>query len=584
MSKAKQIVDEVREKVLEYEIAQASFMRSVGEWGDLFRVRPPTRTGNQFSNPRLSEMFRAGNALGTMMYRMQTASDPFFEVVPIWPSYGSDRALVVQAMLETQLQHSQYRRHLLNANVGTCVFGTQIVQEDYTLIGINRFGRKLPVTTFRPRSLLQVAFERSTLDIEDADWITTEDLISDAGLMELGREVDEIDAPWNKKVLEFAAKEKMKAAEISQHFLNRLQSVGMVSSSQEVLRKGLLMYQGKLDCMNDGIDYVCGVVNRRHLVRFHPNQDQSGRRNFRVGRWIEDPLTLDPIALGLGSLLGNLHKSMDANRQRATDNITMASYGMWERRRSAGINDDDLKIRPLNIVDTDESGGFKQLDVNVEGAKAALTLEELLRAEFKSASGATDTLQAIMTDGTATEAALVQNEALRNISVKAEMIAEAFVRDHLVVSHANNVMHLNAPVNVNTQGIPRTIYPADLRLDCDFKLKIVSDKDFKPKRLESMLTALQIITSTKSQNPALSNANVKPIIDEILRALNIPAESVFEAQQQGGGLPPELMALMGGQMGSPSPQSIPNLTGLPEGGNTSTLQTPMGPVAGSVPL
>lgn len=579
---AKKIVEEVNAKYDDYYSAMGSYLERIGEWGDMFRVKPPARgkSDRSYSNPRLTEFFRAGNTLGTMSYRMQTAQDPFFEPVPMSVIEGTDRLLKIQGTLETQLDESQYRRKLLRANMACASFGTVIVEEPRRLIGINPFGRRMALTDFVPRSFLQMAFDRGCMDLDDADWLSTEDLISDAGLMAMGREDEALDTPWNKKVIEDAAKEQLKSADISQILQNKINALGYMGIDGSCQRKSIILYHGKLDCIGDGVEYLVGLISRKHLARFHPHRNQHGKRNFRIARWIEDPLGLDALGLGLGQLVGNLHHSMDANRRRGTDSVIMNSYGMWGRLRTAGIDDTQLKIRPLQIIDMDERDGFMPLPKDLAGADASFRLEELLRAEFRAASGATDTLQGVNDAGgtTASEAALLQNESVRNISVKAELIAQSLVRDHLRVMHSDNVEFIDKPFNIN-RFYAGTVYPEDLKCDVDFLIKIVTDKDYKPKRLEGLQSLLMTLISTKSEYAERAEINVVPIVQEIARALGVPADKVIRAVPLQPQVPPGAAEPIG-EPGAPMPVDISNL-GVGEQLPVDNISTPVGDVMGS---
>src|SRR3989304_5498214 len=89
MGVADRVAAEVRDKFEWYETRQSRFMSDYNEWADIFKVRKPvTRsisgssggssggTGIRgYSNPRLTEMFRAVNALATMEVRMMTSQD-----------------------------------------------------------------------------------------------------------------------------------------------------------------------------------------------------------------------------------------------------------------------------------------------------------------------------------------------------------------------------------------------------------------------------------------------------------------------------------------------------------------------------
>lgn len=580
---AKKIIDEVVGKVNDYENNATSFMAQVGEWGDMFNVRSPAiRNKKTFSNPRLTEFFRAVNTVGSMGYRMLTAQDPFFECRPMSLLNYDGQLMRVQATLETQLRESRYKQNLLTACMGVAAFGTQFVEERYEVVGINAFGRRIPVTTFKPRSLLQVAFERGTVDIDEADWVSTSDLTSDSGLISLADNSDKTGQHWEKSVIERAIKDESKITDLSPMLQARVTANRYAGSDGTLNRKELLVYSGKLDCINDNVEYCVALVNRRYLVKFYPNKNQHGKRDMRVAYWVRDPLSLDPMGLGIGAIGGKLHKSMDANRQRGQDGIAMASYNMFGRLRTAGINDEQMKIRPLQTIDMDEKGGLFPLITSLGGADAALKLEELLRNEFMAASGATPTLQGQLTNVSATESTLSQNEALRNISVKYEGVAEPLVREHLNICHSNNVQYLKEPINVNKAGFAGKVYPSDLKVDVDFEIKTTTDKDYKPQRLTQLKEVLQLVLSTKSMHPSLAAMDVVPVIKAILKGLDVNPDEVFpngstpdpamlQAMIASRGGSPEMMGMMGGMGGE----------GVPMTPAENTISTPLGPVLGS---
>lgn len=580
---AKKIIEEIADKVLDYETNMSGFLANVEEWGDMFRVKMPAqRNKKAFSNPRLTEFFRAVNTVGTMSYRMMTAQDPFFELRPMSLLGYEGQMLRVEATLETQIRESKYKQNLLKSCMGLAAFGTQFVEERYKITGINAFGRRIPITTFTPRSLLQVAFERGTTDIAESDWISTSDLISSSSLMSIAEDAPKIGQHWEKTVIENAISDESGLTELSPFITARMSANRYANTDNKKSNKELLMYYGKLDCINDNVEYCVGLVNRRYLVKFYPNKNQHGKRDMRVAHWIEDPLSLDPIALGIGAIGGKLHKSMDANRQRGQDGIAMASYNMWGRLRSAGINDEQMKIRPLQTVDMDERNGLFPLLTNLQGADASLKLEDLLRNEFMAASGATPTLQAIVTEGTATETTLAQNEGLRNISVKAEIAAEQLVREHIMICHSNNVQYLKEPINVNKAGFAGKVYPADLRVDIDVEVKVTTDKDYKPQRLTQLKEVLGLVLSTKSMHPGLAAMDVVPLIKAIAKGLDINPDELFPNGNTPD--PAMLQAMLAARGGGNGGGQVPNAQGG-EGVALSPAEniipTPVGGVLGS---
>ena len=581
---SKKIIEEINEKVQDYENNMSGFLSNVEEWGDMFRVKMPAqRNKKAFSNPRLTEFFRAVNTVGTMSYRMMTAQDPFFEIRPMSLLAYDGQLLRLEATLETQIRESKYKQNLLKACMGLAAFGTQFVEERYKIIGINAFGRRLPITTFTPRSLLQVCFERGTSDIADADWISTSDLVSESSLQTLADDSPKIGQHWESRVIENAIADDSGLNSLSPFIRARMTANRYDGTDKTHSNRELLMYYGKLNAIGDNVEYCCALVNRRYLVKFYANHNQSGKRDMRVAHWVEDPLSLDPIALGIGAIGGKLHKSMDANRQRGQDGVAMTSYNMWGRLRSAGINDEQMKIRPLQTVDMDERNGLFPLLTNTQGQEGAFKLEDILRNEFMAASGATPTLQAIVTEGTATETTLAQNEGLRNISVKAEIAAEQLVREHILVCHSNNVQYIKEPINVNKAGFAGKVYPADLKIDIDVEVKITTDKDYKPQRLTQLKELLGLVLSTKSMHPGLAAMDVVPLIKAIAKGLDINPDDLFPNGNQPD--PAMLQAMMqargGAQGAGMPPMGAEGGEGVALSPAENVVSTPMGGVLGS---
>lgn len=552
MGIAQKIVDEIKQKVEDYESSMSGFMSDYNDWADIFRVKRKTGTGGlkTYSNPRSTEMFRAVNALATMEYRMMTSQDPYFEAVPMDILGNHDTLTTIEQTLDTQLRASQHKRYLLKAITSKILFGTVIVEEPFEIIGMSPFGRKMPVTAFKPRSMLQVAFDRNATDLDDADWVTTADIVSNERLRRMAKDDPEQDS-FITDGINAALNDKTDPATISTYIINRLTSAGYFTPDSQKNVKELIIYNGKLDAMDDGIEYICGLVNRKHLVKFHPNNFQHGKRQMRVARWVE--FELEPLAMGLGKLLSPLHKSIDANRQRVQDSVAFDTYGLWVVNRLAGIAPNSFKIRPNHIIDADDVNALRRIEANPTGADLGIKLETLLQQEFRAASGATDTLQALITEATASEVSLAQNEAVRAISVRSEIAAGPLVREHLEIMHSNNMQNITDPFNININGVPKRVYPSDLIADVDFRVKVTTDKDYKPERLKKLTEILQILTSIRNEHPQKYDIDIVPIVEEIARSLGVGVDKLVKPAQPininpmagGGGIP------------TPGPGSLP---------------------------
>jgi hypothetical protein len=564
---AKKIVSEVVDKFSDYENNMTAYMASVSEAGDLFKVKPPKRRANTFSNPRQTEMHRAVVACATLCYRMLTAADPFFELRSFDLNADYDKLDTLTHSINTQIDYANYRAALLKSCHFAPAFGTVINQFDYRIIGASKFGRKIPTTVMIPRAMDQVAFDRGTLEIDQAEWLGTADVTSKTDLMRMAYEAKEIGTAWNPSALESASKDEENNNSINQNVLNRIRRSGFSQDDALKKKKELIMYYGKLDAMNDGIEYVVAVVNRKHLVRFHANSSQYGQRPFSVTKWIDFD---HPLGYGMHQLFSPTHRAMDANRQKLQDLNTFASYSMFERKKGSFDNEDAV-IGPYKFIDVESVGDLRPIGVNLAAGESMLRLDEIMKQEYRSATGASDTLQAMASDATtATSAALSQNEGMRLLSVRSEQMSPTLVKQYLRNLHDNNLENIRAPFNINKAGIARRVYPADLRCDVDFVIKTTTDKDFSPKRLTELQQLLATLVSTKSNHPDLANVQVTPIIKAIAHMLDVPASQV---------IPPNVGGMPGaGMMGAADLGGL-GLATMPGGaGGVGSVETPVGPV------
>lgn len=512
-------------------------------------------------------MFRAVTTTAILQYRMMTAADPFFEARPLSLNANYDDVETIKHVWLTQIKYSKYRANLLRAAHFRPLFGSVICQEDYREIGVSHFGRRIPVTTLTPRVMDQVMFDRAATSFDEADWVATADVTSKHELRRLAQEAKDLGAPWNAKALEAAANDEENNNTINFRVLERIRRSGFSIDDAFAKKKEIVMYYGKLDCLSDGIEYVAALINRKYLVRFHANNFQHGKRGFRLSKWIDFD---HPLGYGLGQLLGGQHKSMDANRQKAQDMASFNAYGMTKRRKNS-VSDEDLVIAPLQIIDVDNMDDLMPYQTGNSGQEGIMALDEVLKQEFRVAANASDTMQAIATDATATGAALAQDAAMRANSVMAETAADSLVREHLEVNHANNCQNIRAPFNINKAGITKRVYPAQMMIDLEIEAKCSTDKDFQPKRLEKLIQTLQVLTSTKSNHPDQMQISILPLVKGIASMLDVnPNEVIMQPGPMGM---PAMPGLSAGDMLGMGGQTAPVA-----GGGLGPVPTPVGPV------
>ena len=152
----------------------------------------------------------------------------------------------------------------------------------------------------------------------------------------------------------------------------------------------------------------------------------------------------------------------------------------------------------------------------------SLAVQSVLRDELRSTNATPAGLQAIATKATATEATLTQSEAIRSVSVHAEIIAESLIRSHLEQMHINNLDNLDDAIWVAMSGgqKPQYVNRSNLPRNVGFKIKVTTDADFRPERIQKILEALQMVTSIRNVIPNALNA-AEPLFEEFFRDLGM---------------------------------------------------------------
>jgi hypothetical protein len=206
---------------------------------------------------------------------------------------------------------------------------------------------------------------------------------------------------------------------------------------------------------------------------------------------------------------------------------------MWLASRMANIKTSQLKVKPWGVVevDGDPATSLQAIRPQLEGVNYGIRIEELQKTEFRSTTGATDNLQAIVTEATATESSIAQTEAVRRLSVIAEMISEPLLREHISKMHENNLTFLDQPFSIAVTGNQNTlrVFPNSLATDVMVSTKVVTDKDFRPQRNKDILQFLQTATSIRNSNPQMGQLNLQPFVEEFARDVGIDPKSVWMA-------------------------------------------------------
>lgn len=561
------VVLEVTEKVEDFEDNHSNFFDTYNEIADHYRMIKKTsaKRGKGMSHVTDGEMHRATETLATVFFKILTAYDPNFYAIPGTSGRVTDQELAaITAVRVEQDRAIGFKRQLLKYLRSVSLFGGGFVDEPWIDNG------DYEATDFRPKGMLNIFYDRRCRNMDESDFSGTIDYVSRYRMAWLVQ--NDANNVWSKEGIKKTLDESMSStpANYSTHLVTRLQSAGY----QQTDLKGMseyIYYRGYLDCMGDFKEYMVGVTNRKHVVKMVISPFPHGERGLQYNGLVE--FEDEPLGYGVGNLGLQPHKEILANRARIHDTVTFNLFNMMKVSRYAGVDLSTMQVKPWNCIEMDDISGMEPIKPDMMGVNFGMRLEDKLKEDFRATVAATGSLQAVSAENTAREAILNSNEAIRRVSVYADVLAENIIRRRNIRAHKNNMKFMSRDMWLQIAGTEMVkVTPLQIEKNASFLPKIVTDKDFAPARSRRLIEFLTIMT-----NPTINNTMQPPevqkvtqsIVKELSRGLEL--DMTPDKSMMGGDPRAKMLAVMNlikNLGGGVAPQS--NTDGSPNVG----VQTP----------
>lgn len=546
---------EIKEKIDYWHSRLVAQLYRFNTYADFWRLVKPPRSGalDGFANPQVTETTRATEAIATFLHRALTSAQPNFQLLSHNPMVSQDSLWKSETVLEWQKTVTQYPRKLLKSLRSCALMGTVGIEEPFVS---NR--PYFESTDFIPRSLLQVAFDPLCIDISQSGWHAFIDFVTEDTLKQLALNSPDV---YDPKVIQQVLDSAKQYGNMTPEVISRLAAAGYYSFTGGPTTANvshvfyMVTYYGPLEEneLPGGQEWKVVTINDLHVIAAHVSPFKRRPVNFAHLNEFE----LEPYGYGVGRVAESLQPEINSNRGRMHDTITFSLFNMWIASRMANIKTSQLRIKPWGVVETDDAEGLKPIRPQLEGVNFGVILEKLMKDEFRATTGATDNLQALVTAATATESSIAQSEAVRRLSVMAEIIAEPLVRDHISKMHENNQTFLDQPfwiANTGPGGAPVRVFPSDIAQDAQVNIKIVTDKDFRPQRNKDILQFMQTFLSIRSALTPQTLGVVAPFLMEFARSVGVDPKAIAAALMIQP--PPPTMGSPGGSPGSPAPTAM----------------------------
>lgn len=567
------IVEEVLSKVYNYESRMTHRLTRWVEAAELYSGRTATAKENSKTSPNSAELFKSIRAARNMIMRMLLGQKPCFELeaMDVAGHYDPAKLLKAEYYIANQLDLARFNRNMARTIDQLLLYGTVAIHEQYEPLRASFLGRKNWVTTFRPLSLINCAFALDAYDIEESGWVALSDVQSKSELNKLVLH-DPKEEIYNHARINEIRNEDDYRPKVNQWVQQRLAWQGYQDAE---FKNGIerCTYYGPLDCMNDNsAEYCVEIINRKAVIRM---ASYEGLRPVRIAAI--DTLDVEPLGNGMYDKFAPMLKKIDDTESSLLNMITLAGANMFAKQKSLSDEQTEFVIRQLGIMDL-ENPDLRNIAPDGRNLSAVAAYLVDGTQKYRQAAGTPDTLQAIVEgeQTTATAVSLAMNEAVRNWSVQAEIIAPVLIQDHVKVVMQSAQKYNTEPFVLNVNGVPVNIMPSDLWIDVNVRVKTTTDQDFRPAKLQRLREGIMMMASVPP--PPGKKYNPGPAMEEYFKTLQVPKwnESIQDVTDEDL-LAMRLQAEMGAQIPAGEPGAV-EPSPEPEG----TLDTPVGEVM-SVP-
>ena len=483
------ILGEILEKRNAYEARMTTRLARWVEIAELFCGKTSTSKENSKNSPNSTELYKAIRAMANMQMRMLLGQKPPFELecMDILGYDDPNKLIKVEHYITNQMDLARVDKGLYRALTQLLLYGTVVNHYQWEPLRASFLGRKRYITTYRPISLVNCAFAFDAYDVEESGWVCLSDIQSK-------RELDKLIAHdpdgkvYNHSEIGKAQDESDYAPHVNTWVTQRMAWQGYVNTNF-VGGMERITYYGPLECMHDEEEYVVEVINEKYVIRM---EAYEGLRPLSITTI--NTIDVEPLGNGLGDMFRPLLGQIDEAESGLLNMVTLAAANMFAKQKSLTDEDAEFTIRQFGILNL-ENPALNPIGPDPRNLAAVAGYVDNRTQKFRQASGATDTLQALITEdqATATATSLAMNEAVRNLSVQSQVASPTLLKHWIQVALQNAQKYQTEPFVLHINKAPITVVPADLLVDVNVRIKTTTDQDFRPAKVKNLMAAIQIM-------------------------------------------------------------------------------------------
>lgn len=478
LSNPNDVIEDIVKEIRASETALGDWKKRIIKYNDLYQMVQTKKNYEGLSNIFVPEILRAVETIVGKLYQVIIGADNWFEYS------GRDENDEGCAIAQTQLTRYQMDENAFKAKlmdslrqmvisgltVRKVLWDFQEVARRRTSIQTNSqldpmnepTNTKVVIPkqdvetikdhwTFEPVDLLSFHISDVTTpynDIQKARWISEQYLVDKQWINERIRK------GWFSKsmkaVLDNAPsaqsseaktlrENRMKSSGFSMQDNSKdkieiIERWGLVKASQVYSPEQLVEQSLGGDDMVEGVIYV---ANRIAILKLEANPFWHNQKPYVSCPYV--PKENEFAGIGVAQIGEKLQEELNDTRNQTMDNKTLILMCMWLKHRASGINNKDLRIRPMGVIATNDMAGLEALRPPVLTG-IGVNIEGVVKSDLRESVGAASNLQGIAQSGvdTATESSIINKESLGRLLLTAELYGELVLKPMLIFAEYLN--------------------------------------------------------------------------------------------------------------------------------------------------
>lgn len=277
---------------------------------------------------------------------------------------------------------------------------------------------------------------------------------------------------------------------------------------------------------DEQVESVVVIANRKVILKLEANPFWHNQKPYVWCPYVAQESEFS--GLGVAAIGESLQEELNDTRNQTMDNKSLILMCMWLKGRSSGIKNQDLRVRPMGVISTNDMEGLMPLRPPVLTG-VGVNIEGIIKEDLRQSVGASSNLQGIASAGvnTATEASAINQSSYGRLALTAQQYAEMILRPTLVFAESLNYQFFDTDRVIKVIGESgikfKPISPDDIVGQKSVVVRLSTDLDDTPGIKRQQL--LQFLSIVQQMPPELIAQHWK-LLDKIYKSFFPNANSL----------------------------------------------------------